>query len=173
MKLKLIIVVLLLTLTMIACGADDDMRITGNEIDENTVIEDSMSEEELSEIALAVLEANLVYSETEDIDNYLNTLTSDQNIPSVIEGLEELFDTFDIEYELMDIEILSISPEEAVIQTEQKTVATYISDGYLFNHNIATVTHTLINEDGNYRIRWTELDSDSVVSIDEYGNPIE
>lgn len=185
MKNRIWITAMLLVslLVMAACGTDNEKDQKGTEnnnaseekviVDENTKIEESMTEEELEEIALAVLEANVKYAETEELDKYLNTLSSEANNEETIASIEELFDAFNLDYDLLDVEIQSITHEEATIFVTQKTVATEIVDGYQFKHHIVDATHTLINENGNYKIYTTEVHQESIQYLDANGEPLE
>lgn len=176
---SLAVILILLLLLVAACSssnagnsAKEDVEEEKVVITENTEITDSMTEEELKQIVEKVMEANLKFSEEENLDAYIKTLASEYNTEESRASIQELFDLFDLDYELVDIEILEISKESAMVKVTQKTIAKQITEGYQFSNHIVSATHNLENENGFFKVKSTITDQDSIQYLDENGNPL-
>ena len=106
---------------------------------------------------VAVVYANLEAAEDEDLDAYMATIHEDSALYENTESIMVLlFDTYDLDYEVDDLEILEITKNEAEIRLVQITRRIR---GPEFDDNEATVVHTLRRSDGEWFF-WESLIED-------------
>lgn len=120
------------------------------------VVKELSEEETIKE----VLQLNLDAAESEDLELYLSTLANEAvAVENENHAIQNLFDTYDIDYELVDIEDITIDGNTAKVKMTQSSKALEVAEGYMFNDNVAVATHTLIKEDGKWKIAATEVNS--------------
>lgn len=121
-------------------------------------------DEVIVEELTTLLFENLEFAQNEDFENYLSTLASEiRENEDNIEQVRSLFENFDLEYEILNFEVLSIEEDHAVVKVVQKTVATYVAEGWEFTDSIVTAQHTFIKEEDGYKFFTTEVLSTEVV----------
>ncbi|WP_156291272.1 hypothetical protein [Oceanobacillus salinisoli] len=112
------------------------------------------AEEELSDEAqeaIQVVHDNIKFSEEEDLKGYVDTVSSE--IKEEIQMLAaDIFQNYDIENEILSTKVMEENEDTIVLQVEQKSVATYISEGNEFEDNISIVQHVLNREVGEWKI---------------------
>lgn len=116
--------------------------------------ETDISQEEKNEI-VAVIERNLEATEDEDIDAFSQTMYQDHpDYEVAVEETEQMFEQFDLEYELEILDVSMADDETATVEFEQKTTA---ENGEDFEDNIVTGVHEVRIEDGQWKIYETEI----------------
>ncbi|UMZ73033.1 hypothetical protein [Natranaerofaba carboxydovora] len=136
----LTVVLAIFMLVTVGCGEQEE------ELD--------ISQEEKNEI-VAVIERNLEATEDEDIDAFSETMY--QNHPDfeiAVEETKQLFEQFDLEYELEILDVSLADEETATVEFEQETRA---ENGEDFEDNTATGVHEVRIEDGQWKIYETEI----------------
>lgn len=106
-------------------------------------------DEAIAEEVLDVLFANLDASNAGDIDGYLEAIPTEFHEVTVNE-MEELFKEFDIEFDMLDYEVVMANEEEAQVYVVQTTVSAEPRED--FDDNIAEVLHTFYKEDDEWKI---------------------
>ncbi len=133
-------VFVILVLVMAGCGEQEE----GVDVDQ----------EEKDEI-VAVVERNLEATEDEDIDAFSETMYQDHpEFELAVEETKQMFEEFDLEYELEILDVSMVDDETATVEFEQETRAI---NGEDFEDNIATGVHELRTEDGEWKIYETEI----------------
>lgn len=114
--------------------------------------------EESAEAALEVLYENTEYANAQDVDGYLKAFSKeDQDVAR--ESVEQLFSAGEIEYEILDYEVVFADEDSAEIVVLQTTVG--IDDIEGLEDNISEVAHTFVLEDDEWKITESEvLDSE-------------
>ncbi len=113
-----------------------------------------ISQEEKDEI-VAVIEKNIEATEEENIEAFSETMYQDHpEFDIAVEETKQLFEQFDLEYEL-EIQNVSLVDEEiATVEFEQETRAI---NGRDFDDNVATGVHEVRKENGQWKIYETEI----------------
>ncbi len=102
---------------------------------------------------IAAIYMNVAAYENEDIDGV--AATTDVSVrDQTVSSAEWTFDTYDLSYELEDVEVTSLTSTEAEVSLKQTT--TKIS-GPDFNDNTVTVVHSLHKVDGEWVIYASEM----------------
>lgn len=111
----------------------------------------AVSEEE-REAALLVVEWNLYYAEAEDMAGYMGTLHEDSPARGTTrELMQTAFDDYNLSYDLVESEIVSISADSARVRVVQITRKR--SGNLPFRDNRLTAIHTLRRgADGSWKI---------------------
>ena len=112
-------------------------------------------EEIIKNEILKVLQQNLDASQNEDVAAVLETIHEDSpQLSSTKGGMEYVFKSFDMRYELEDVKFISISNEEVKVIYQQTTKAV---SGTGFTNTRSIGIHTLKkSKDGNWKIFGTE-----------------
>jgi len=180
-KLPLIVATSALALTLVGCGVaeDSDKEVKEEVKTEEVVVEKETENVEVDETVdaeqavLDAVELNLQYAETENLDGYMDTLDiPEESVELVRQSTQQLFDAFDLDYEIVSAEVLELNEDSAIVEVVQKTIATDVAEGQLFNNNEALATHTLNLVDGKWKIATTNLDPTSVKMLDKNGDPV-
>nr|WP_106782613.1 hypothetical protein [Lysinibacillus timonensis] len=125
-----------------------------------TISEEIKTDDSNIEEVIEVMIENLQLAGEENLVEYMKTNVNEiAVIQENIDSTKALFDNYDIEYELLAIDIQELSDEHAIVTVTQQSVSTYVAEGYLYDDNIATATHTLKKEDGTYKFEATNLDN--------------
>lgn len=111
-------------------------------------------DEDIAEEALDVLYENLDYANDADLDGYLKAIPEEAQEETKA-GMEELFAEVDIEFGMLDYEVVVATEDEVQIYVLQTTVAKEETD--LMDDNISEMLHTLNKEDGEWKIFSTEI----------------
>lgn len=100
-----------------------------------------------------VINDNAKYAEEEDLDAYMNTIVKAQreNENNITE-VKNLFDNFDADYTISDFSIEEAYEDAVIIKVKQKIEFTDIAEGYEANDSLSDIAHTLLLEDGEYKL---------------------
>ncbi len=135
---------------------DGEWKIFASEVissepygDDETSGAEGEVDEAIAEEALDILFANLEAANTGDIEGYLEAMPTEYHEVTANE-MEQLFDEFDIEFDMLDYEVVLANEEEVQIYVVQTTVSAEPRDD--FEDNIAEVLHTFYKEDGEWKI---------------------
>lgn len=105
---------------------------------------------------LEVVRKNLEMSEKEDLEGTMSTISSDAEIYDQTEQtMKQLFEAYDLKYEINEIEVVEISDNEAKVKVVQTTTKV---EGPEFRDNKVELVHTLKLKDG----KWGILSSETV-----------
>lgn len=105
--------------------------------------------------AVHVIEDNLRYVEEEDMEGYVSTLVSRAR-EETSEELALFFEQYDLNITILSIEVLEQEESIMLIQTEQQTVEVgSVEDAPNYRDHIAEANHTLVKEDGEWKIEET------------------
>ncbi len=135
------VLLLIPVLLAIACGSSSTAVVT----------------EEDREAALLVVEWNLYYAEAEDMSGYMGTLHENSPGRSTTRDLmQTAFDDFDLSYEIVASEIVSISGDSAQVSVVQITRK---KGGSLpFRNNRLTAIHNLRRDaEGRWKIYSSDI----------------
>src|SRR5699024_5785415 len=151
-------------LVIAACGnTDDDVQEEEDKEEEVAAEEEEHATEEaeeeeepaegemdftLAEEAFAVLEQNIIYTNEQGVDGYLEAVTSHLQ-EDTRDVIEQTFAQGQIEFEIIDYNFDSTSEDEVVISVLQTTVAIDTIPG--FTDNLSELQHTLRQEDGEWK----------------------
>jgi hypothetical protein len=101
---------------------------------------------------------NADHLEKEDYNAYKNDLAKQfRDNPELEAIIVSVFENFDIQYEILDYKLLKLTNNTAIVEVKQKSVATYIADGFTFKDNISTIVHTITKEDGKFVFSLSEV----------------
>lgn len=120
-----------------------------------------ISEEERNEV-YGLIEWNLYYARTEDLNGYMWTIHPDSPVYSETEAqMAALFREYDLAYNIDEWEILSVSPESARVRVVQTTMRLAGADP--FRDNRLEAVHTLRkNHEGEWKLYSTEIRESSL-----------
>jgi hypothetical protein len=120
-----------------------------------------ISEEERNEV-FSLVEWNLYYARTEDLDGYMWTLHPDSPVYSETKTqMASLFQEYDLAYDIEEWEILSINAQTARVRVVQTT--TKISGADPFRSNRLEAVHSLRkNSEGEWKLYSTEIRESSL-----------
>lgn len=105
-----------------------------------------------------VIKWNLYYAQTEDLSGYMRTIHADSPVRlDTQNAMKMIFSEFNLSYQLVDYEILSISNNSADIRVVQDTLK--IAGELPFRDNRLTAVHTLKKtSDGKWKIYNSEME---------------
>ncbi|MGE6487471.1 DUF2628 domain-containing protein [Paenisporosarcina sp. NPDC076898] len=148
---------------------------SSEEIQDDETLETSISEEDLQEGIKAdiinLVEQNIQSLENEDIEEYMSMIynSSDSSVYNQTqEMLEEMFDSYDLSYDIGQIEFLSVSDEEVTIRLTQ--ITTLIA-GEEFRDNESVFIHTLKPQEGLWKFFETEVETVHYYEEDSVSTP--
>ncbi|WP_212369169.1 hypothetical protein [Allobacillus saliphilus] len=78
-----------------------------------------------------------------------------------------------MDYAILDLSVQSISHEEAEVEIIQQSIATELAEVYEYNNNQVKAIHQLVVEESEYMISVTETLTDTIVQVEQNGNPIQ
>jgi len=112
-------------------------------------------QEKIKEEAIAVIRKNLEATQNEDVEGVLATIHEDSpQLQSTKRGMEYIFKNFDMKYELLEAEVISITNDEVRVFYRQRTEAV---KGTGFTNQDAAGIHILRkSKDGHWKIYKTE-----------------
>jgi len=176
MKYIKFFILLLLIISATACETktddnlnqrEDQVPQVNNQKQENqqkieVMVNFTPEEEIIKNEILKVLQKNLDATEKEDVAAVLETIHEDSpQLTSTKEGMEYVFNNFDMKYELEDVKFISITNEEVKVIYQQTTKA--INGAGLANTRAIGI-HTLKkSKDGKWKIFTTEYISSSPI----------
>lgn len=151
-------VYVVLTITLFAISpsgaSPDDSEATM----ESSEVNDDPSEEEIEQDITTVLEDNINALQNKDIDGYLEMIyqddATDELYQETEDTLNELFDHHDLNYEINNIEFISVAPDEVVVDLTQTT--RWIG-GSPYDDNESIVAHTLRRQEGEWKFYNSEI----------------
>ena len=98
---------------------------------------------------MAALEENLRAADAEDLPAYMATIHEDSDLYGSTESLmENLFELYDLDYEVETVELVSLSGGEAKLRVTQVTRKV---SGPAFRDNRVTVLHALRKSGGQWK----------------------
>jgi hypothetical protein len=124
-----------------------------------------ISEEERNEV-FSLIEWNLYYARTEDLNGYMWTIHPDSPVYSETEPqMAMLFREYDLAYSIEEWEIISINSQSARVRVVQTTRR--VSGAEPFRDNLVEAIHTLRKDaEGEWKIYSTEIREDSLEFLD-------
>jgi hypothetical protein len=141
---EILIPFLLLFIALLACSSSSESAPEITDADREAVVN--------------VVQWNLYYLEVEDINGAMNTIHEDA--PGRMETQNttlEMFNRFDLGYELLENELVSIDSDTAKVRVKQLTWKKAGDEP--FRTNRITAVHTLKKSaDGNWRIYSSSVD---------------
>ncbi len=119
--------------------------------------EDTKTEVDANEEAaiIKVIEDNLDMAEKEDLDGYMATI--DTNSPAfepTKKIMQDLFDSYDIDYELESVKVKAIDGDNAQVEAVQITKKL---DGPEFNDNKSVLIHQMVKTDEGWKVTGTQI----------------
>jgi len=145
----------ILTLVFLAACSDDSAN--------GTKEKELSKEDKIKNAAMEVIELNEKYAEEEKLDDYMSTLSAANQSEEARMTNKELFDNFDIEYKVSDINFTELTDEKVVVELVQEVRATDVAEGYAFTNSSFKVKHTLVKEDGEFKFDTTEIIEQNVI----------
>ena len=136
---SLIILSTLLSLLMVACD----------------VFDAAFNSEERD--VIAAIDENLAAANAEDIPRYMATIHPESPLYATTEDLlRQINQTYDLSYEVSDLEVLSLSSGEARVAF---TLTTRLIDGLAFRDNRVTGVFILRRDNGQWKIYGQEIEN--------------
>lgn len=156
MKLILIFISPIL-LFLSGCGprtlSYKDPETVSYEIVEKTEVTDSKEVEE----AIKVIKKNLKSAENEDMEAYRSTIIKSAH-GDTTEELEKFFEDYDLEHTVLGVTVLEQEEDTMLLQVTQQSIATDVAEGAEeYKDHIAVANHTLLKEDGQWKIAETTM----------------
>ncbi|MBN2795992.1 MAG: hypothetical protein JXR88_11340 [Clostridia bacterium] len=137
-KIVIILLVLTLCFTLIACG-DKNEKLT--------------PEEEV----MQVVKDNLSAMNNEDTDAYMKSISLESELfDATKQQMDMIFSMYDLEVTIEEMEVLEITEDEAQVRVVQKTVN---NNDEAFQPNITTAVHTLKKIDGEWKFISTVIEN--------------
>lgn len=120
-----------------------------------------------AEKAVEVFLLNMEATETENMELYSSTIIS--NLVEVSkESIEPVFEQFDLTYSVVgDIEVVSVSKDLSRVEIKVTQDTLKAEPNQPFTDNRLTATHTLVLEDGDYRISGSVIDPLTVEYLED------
>lgn len=142
---EIMIPLIVLLIALLACGSSSDSAPAVTEADQ--------------EAAINVVKWNLYYLEAEDINGAMNTIHEDAPGRAETQSMTlDMFNRFDLGYELLENELLSINSDTAKVRVKQLTWKQAGDEP--FRTNRLTAVHTLKKSaDGNWRIYSSDVEN--------------
>lgn len=104
---------------------------------------------------ISLIEKNLEYFNNEDVDAYMNTISSESLVyEPTKEAIVQVFELYDLEVSVDKIKVLEIDDETAIVQVTQTTKKI---EGQEFKNNKTTVKYTLIKTEDGWKLDNTEM----------------
>ncbi|MCM3569349.1 DUF2628 domain-containing protein [Neobacillus mesonae] len=115
-----------------------------------TSVEKTNSKGDIEKDVKDLLQRNVQALEDENLDEYMSMIVdgTDQ-YDQTKEMLGTLFDHYDLDYSIRDIEFLSVTPTEVKVRVTQTTT---LVEGEGFRDNQSVMVHTLKRQDGKWKI---------------------
>ncbi|WP_017717977.1 hypothetical protein [Kamptonema formosum] len=115
----------------------------------------SQANNQIEAIKAAVYE-NLRALQREDLEGYLATIDPGSPVFEVTKALtQNLFNDYDLKYELNSLEVINIAGSEAKVRVTQTTIKIAGPD---FRNNRAAVIHTLRKTNGRWKLFRTDVE---------------
>lgn len=140
-------------------GSEDDVEEDQDTKSEATLDEEIDENVELSleEKVELLLITNFKYAQNKDIDGYMSQLTAADNTPEQREWFVDFFANYNLEFTLLEFEIIEETDEWVEVKLVQKTTGEHITDSSMFSPNISTSIQTLVYEEGELKFYGTEV----------------
>ncbi|KAF1303199.1 MULTISPECIES: hypothetical protein [Enterococcus] len=140
-----------LLILLVGCKATNSTEGT----DKNTTPEvtGNIKNQEIAERCLQVLTDNLAAATTENIDNYLKTISEDSRSATKKE-MTAFFSKYDLRHRLLSFEIVKQEKKSLLVEARQET----INEGKeKYRDHVTQAFHTFVLEDGQWRIKETTM----------------
>lgn len=98
-----------------------------------------------------LLETNLYYSEIEDMEGYLSTISS-KGHEETREAMLEFFESYSVSHELIRFEVLEQQEDELVAKATQKTTDNHGEGEDPYKSHTAEVLHVFKKENHEWKI---------------------
>ena len=172
--LLLILIMLPLFVLLSGCESNDKKDLSGELEKRQTTVPDLLKrnnpqqqfqltpltnltpeQKKIKDEAIAVIRRNLEATQNEDVKGVLATIHEDSpQLQSTEKGMEYIFKNFDMKYDLLEIEVISITNDEVRVFYKQRTEAV---KGTGFTNQDAAGIHILRkSKDGHWKIYKTE-----------------
>lgn len=132
-----------------ACSTDEVSSPQSMSANHQTYSADALIIQEL-------LEENLSYATSENIEGYLSTI-SQKGHESTKKAMQEFFEHYDVSHTLLDFEILQEESDEIVVKARQKSEGTSQLDDQDYKNHTAEVLHVFIKERGSWKIKESSI----------------
>lgn len=144
MKRLMIVALLFLTVLFSAYTSFGEDSSPGQEAGEEIRDEEVMAAKE-------VLEANLQYSEAEDMEQYLQTIASHGREATRVE-MNQFFQDYTVSHELTAFEVVERHDDEIVVKTSQMIKDQNQEGDKRYRSHKAKMMHVLKREDNQWKI---------------------
>lgn len=110
---------------------------------------------------------NVEAAEKEDMELYLSTVIS--NLVEVLkDSIEPVFEQFNLTYNVVgDIEVVSVAEDLSKVEIKVTQDTLKVEPNQAFTDNRLTANHTLILEEGEYRLAGSVVDPSSVEYLED------
>ncbi|MDG5790014.1 hypothetical protein QA612_21390 [Evansella sp. AB-P1] len=102
-----------------------------------------------------LIHLNIEAAHEKDVEKYMGTLA--EVTEDFTNTIEEQFNLFDIEYNILELEILEFSDEEVIVEVHQENIFHYVHEDWEAYDSIAIAHHTLTRQDGELKFYYTEI----------------
>ena len=161
-NLKIIPTLLFVVLLLAGCYGRVKQPFASNSLAETAAPDPSLQDNAIAErdreieAAQSVFRANVQALNEENLDAYMATLDSGASGFDRTRALiQNLFETYDLHYEIDAIEVVEVSTETIKLRVTQTTKKT---SGPAFNNNQLVATHTLKKRNGVWKISDTKVE---------------
>jgi len=104
----------------------------------------------------AVIKDNAKAMEKEDLKGYMASIYADASLYDSTENMiAQVFEMYELDIKIKDIEVIEIDGDEARVRVVQRTRN---KNSQPFQDNVTTSVHTLIKDDGDWKIKYTEVE---------------
>lgn len=100
---------------------------------------------------------NLQYAEDEELEAYTEMMINESQNEQTKEFTNQMFENFDIDYEIQAIHVQDIAEETVQLIVTQQSIATEVREGHTFNDTVATGLYLLVLEDDQLKFAGSEL----------------
>lgn len=132
-----------------ACTTDEISSPQSMSADNQTHSTDALIIQEL-------LEENLSYATSENIEGYLSTI-SQKGHESTKEAMLDFFEHYDVSHTLLDFDIVQEESDEIVVKARQKSEGTSQLEDQDYKNHIAEVLHVFIKEQDSWKIEESSI----------------
>lgn len=103
-----------------------------------------------------VLEKNLNYATTKNIDGYLSTI-SQKGHEATREAMLNFFKDYEVSHTLLHFEVVQEESDEVVVKTRQKSEGTSQLKDVEYKNHVAEVLHVFIKEEDSWKIEESSI----------------
>jgi hypothetical protein len=175
---SLILLTTAVSVALVGCGVEEKTKEANKEKApelQEVVKNNQKTKEDVDKAIKQVVLDNVKYSDEEDAQKYMSLFSFPNNEIYLynLQLISSAFEIYDLDYDVISMDIIEKTETTAKIQVVQKYVATYVKEGYEYPNNIATYVLTLKLMDGEWKIVNSEIDQSKTQLLDEKGNIIQ